>query len=364
MRTGAVQMKSVSVFLNLGLSGIFLMIPAAVLAGNSPVPPGVATCVAEEVAGATSRHAEQLQRAIVPLKHSVQTFDEALKAVPALRQCINEIMEDAAVPRKFKLILKDALEKGNVSIREITEKIRPMMHPRARASFLTESHVFQTAGKSGQKADYIVLSDIRLESSTVAVSQDLNRMPKVRIGKPGQGFALEVPDVGGSDLTALIHELAHVRFERFIQRNIQKLSKKFPKDMIIPVTNQVPGLKGKYAVNKQLYDYLSERYAHAIEADAHRALKGKYFYSPNLKYDLNGLRPNETMGELRIIEDAEITDPRIVSMEGRSLFNILREGYDPVKHGEIPLKDHLEVAARRIKDETDKNIDFLRMFED
>ena len=132
---------------------------------------------------------------------------------------------------------------------------------------------------------------------------------------------------GASDMhsfASLIHELAHVRFESFMKVNIDQIATKFPTTYI------KKGLNGRYQFREDLYNYLTERFAHESEFQTVSSFNtNNYFTQIAEKWKaVADKKPVEIRNQIasHVRNSYEIDDPLIANLDDRSLSDILLNG--------------------------------------
>ena len=140
------------------------------------------------------------------------------------------------------------------------------------------------------------------------------------------------------------------------------MAKVFPEDMVATIPRG-EGLPDTYAISFELFDYLSERYAHAVERQVYNEGFKSYALKPMLGIDLMP-QPTQSWDESIITISYGITDPRIIGMEERTLKNILLEGYNPNndKHRSVTKEQHERQRQEERLHSLQDNYDDLKQF--
>jgi len=308
----------------------------------------------------------QERSAALPVAYDLKAFERSLQGVPVLRDLVLDLMNDPSVSRSIKLILKNALEQSAVPVQEMTPEIQSETPTfRAVMKIAKEIHVRLHINQPGTASlvmpDGVVFDAKRLTRIRVVTPQVLMRDPRVQITIQENQFHFKMLEPGGSDLTNLIHELAHVKFESFLMKYLPALSKRFPPDLISRLPDDGSEIGGSYVIDAQLFTYLTERYAHEAQDLAYSEIPKKYQASTNLNFELRASE-NRAMMTQQIISNYGISDPRIIGMNSRSLKNILLNGYNPARDRSQSRYSYDKELQTQYNNEVGRLLQYLQQF--
>jgi hypothetical protein len=246
-----------------------------------------------------------------------ELVSEKLAAIPSLKVMMLEMAEDPAIPKSIKLILKKALESPNLTIHELTDEVRReyRIPEEFDASHAVTGLPFRLFSPEGQ-------GKTLNEAATQQMSVNTGQRPRgpVKYHLFIQNRALTARD---NDLVKLAHELAHVRFDQFLAKNIASLHKRLPESLVRKETD------GSYSVNQQFYDFICERYAYETEFETLRATHGKYYSEWLEQFGSESAKtvPRDKVAKALsagVIANYKITDPEVLKLKDRTLASIIK----------------------------------------
>lgn len=236
---------------------------------------------------------------------------EKLKDIPTVQSFIQKMIADPLVPKKIKRILEVSLHRSGVSVNELTYELKQAMGLRSsvqgiqiskNAKYRLKHNDGIEESRNQANSSSINVSDVALNEHTVFVE---NRYP-VNSRENAVG--------------SLIHELAHVRFEIFIENNLETLLKRLPVALIQRASD------GTVEINGNLHEFLHERYAFESQFEALNATEGRTGYFPGI-YSMLGFPMNqENFRELIsdfVIRRYRIYDPLVLALEHESIADIV-----------------------------------------
>ena len=245
-----------------------------------------------------------------------------------LRSTLVEFVDDPAIPEHLKALVRKALAGDDVDIVKLTDDLRKeyLIPENFNALAATKQANFQLITRADHKSVNQVATDLANGKTSDA--------RKVYPFKADNTVMVQdrALDAKNNDLTLLVHELAHIRLQRFMEANIDKLSERLPRDLIRKTS------EGKFEIDEQLFHYLNERFAHEMELKAVKStaripsrysggwVPEKWRGAPVL-----AMTEQETR---RLISDHVaraygITDPRILALREKKLSEILIGGRIP-----------------------------------
>jgi len=172
---------------------------------------------------------------------------QKLSEVPGLRIHVLKMIDDPYIPQNIKRILEISILKENVDIKQLTEELRKELN-------VPESFEAVALNKSTRVVRKLVdeVTPNVNQAATHAINFEL-LTSKFSVAASDRPITEK-----NNDLVYLIHELAHVRFDHFFEKNADKLLKIFPAELL------QKNADGVFEVNGHLYDYLTERYAFQV----------------------------------------------------------------------------------------------------
>lgn len=263
----------------------------------------------------------QVKKVYFELKDSSRdTISNALKNLPNVRRYVMAMLEDPNVSANIKRIVRKALEDENTRVVELSRELRAELElPNTVDAFVSSksrSFRFMTSEAFGKTANQ-ALDDVSDGMKELAVTQRSKHLVFV----PDKA----VTDIE-NDVIVLIHELAHIRFDMFLEKNIDQLVKRFSWTLL----RKAPD--GKIEINQQLYDFLTERYALETEYEAFKEGRGRYFPEKSRHMQVGrGAKDSDVKNDIsaKVIKDYGITDPGVLRFKDRTLKSILLGGVKP-----------------------------------
>lgn len=170
-----------------------------------------------------------------------------LQDLPILKKGVETILTSSLTSSKVKRLILNTLANPKVKVIKLTPDIVSMIRfPPYFDCARAYKESIQTFSSSGE----------RTLNEEAGESVNWSLIPSGHII-----YIRDMPD----QLPGLIHEMAHIKFDEFLEKNLNQLSLVFP-ETLLKKTN------GFYTINQQLYDYLTERYAHEVEFETYLAL--------------------------------------------------------------------------------------------
>lgn len=246
--------------------------------------------------------------------------------LPILRDHLIQIITDSSAPHWLLNLVDEALAEDDIGIFNLTPDMKRRHQWQFGESFVApQSMAFEVQPSKMAKSS----------NPTIAASVDgiikeaLDRLQgqqqDSKIKNPR--FVLFVEDKQPrfgrtNSMMLLIHELAHIRFYRFINRYISQLVGLFPSEILKQKTD------GSILINQDLYDYLNERHSFEHEFRLLQWLKANHRQNlvgavPDFWINLNSSQYDSyTIGRLaREITGIYNLDPGLVSNYHKKTLN-------------------------------------------
>jgi len=211
---------------------------------------------------------------------SEQDIQASVQQFPHLAVYLTNLLGDPLIPPSAKRVIHEAVANQKTNILELTKDLKASEVKKGGCS-VHSKHIISVK-PSGEKTTFLVFDLDPSVSLDTSVHQA--RDPRVTI---------EANEESAFPEESLLHELAHIRFIIFLDRNFQKMAKNgyFPDNTIIELADS-PGI---YALRQDFYIYLSERYAYEMQFQYRKAT----LYSN--AYYVRHLHP--TFGYLLIVDE-------------------------------------------------------------
>lgn len=260
-------------------------------------------------------HLEDIQ---LTNKGAIEMLVVKLRGQPELRKDVVAMMRDPNVPEHIKAIVRKALV-DDVEIAHLNEAFRkmygiPEQFVGFRAGIVTDSNIHLVPRLSTKSAN-MKLTEAANSSNG---SKPLFLKSQNMIGIREKQFDGEM-----GPLLTLVHELTHVRYDRFFRNNIEKMVGKFPPDLLRRSED------GKVLIDEQLAHYLNERFSHETEFYLVSPLRDKYdSYGKWQKIGDVPIKDVRREISQYVRQAYEITDPRIAELDARPLSDIFLNGME------------------------------------
>ena len=248
-----------------------------------------------------------------------------LSAVPGLKKYIEAMVNDPNTPETIRRIILNTLDRPDVTVVQLTDALtEKYLFERDFDAF----HNRQTSNISPSNFKIVYRKGVVGSKNTEAsrlLNGKIKSDPRERYQfEPGHSIFVQdrAPSAENNDLSAFVHELAHVKFDDFLEKNIAALQKKFPMFLKRKA-------KGKIEIDEQFYHYLRERHGYEIELATVRATQGKYFSEGYKKWVFLVAEP-DSYARTEIADYVarvyKITDPILLALREKSLSEILLKG--------------------------------------
>lgn len=227
-----------------------------------------------------------------------EKLQKALAAVPTLRTQLLNVIDDPSFPRSIKAVIKKALLDQEIHIVDLTNEIRQKWNVDAD----TRAFVARPSGVATWT--YKTSPETWNQSTAKSVKPEFNRPIGIAVG--------DAPShVMGQQLVYLVHELAHVRFDSFLNVNLARICKKMTKAFCFREN-------GRWQMNRHLYDLLHEKYAHEMDFKLLHHTHGSYFedWDPRWPPEMRGMSSEELSSVIgrRVAKVYGITDPHVLAL--------------------------------------------------
>ena len=263
-------------------------------------------------------------------------ISQKVAVLPGLKPYIEQLINDPSVPAKLRRLLEATLARPDVTVVQLNDSlVNTYLIHRDLTAFhaSTLAPDISLVERKGEALSFNAEASKLARSGRSTKGSITSRQataPSTDFRSPypyKRGHSVFVRDrrlsADANDLLSFVHELAHVKFDEFLKRNILLFRKNFPSYVR-------RSLKGGYKIDEQFYHYCTERYAHETEWAAMKATNGKYFeeYAQFLGLPVNA--PEEAVRQ-HLSDDIAIrygiTDPRLQALGARSLQDIFRNGF-------------------------------------
>lgn len=251
-------------------------------------------------------------------------LEQKLAAMPDVKAHIERMLNDPEVPATLRHSLLRTLRNPDLTVVDFTEELKK--------TYLlpVNSRGFYTSVRGNGFANRFLLR-------TRPGAESENAASGTRIFGPSQdhrepypfktGFSIFAPagqyDKTTNSLITFSHELAHIKFYAFLNRNIEAFARKFPR-YIFRLED------GSFEVDEQFFHYLNERFAHETEWKMYKATNGRYFeHSLNKWKSLSPRMPDSQFNQIisdYLLEAYGITDPELEKLGSSTLSDIFRKG--------------------------------------
>ncbi len=237
---------------------------------------------------------------------------ERMADVPILRDFLLDAFSDTGFPPQIKRVVKEALVKNDVVVLHLDESTRKSygIIPEAQAA-----HLRRTLAGDLRTFDDVTVSvkTLNQEASESTMAVLAHRALEHRHTLLVQQRPITAEQ---NDFLVLMHEMAHVRFGRMLEKHFDRLHQR------LPVGLARKGSGETNEIHQQLYNFLSERYAYQIECEAAYKTFPKY-YDAAYRRDICEDRGEYKNAISRFVIDAyRITDPRVLALRDMSLLDI------------------------------------------
>jgi hypothetical protein len=237
-----------------------------------------------------------------------------LDEIPTVQDFIGKMVGDPLIPLKIKRILAVSLAQDNISVKELTQEIREIMgvskgivglYINSMQTYRLKKDVNSPPSLNDNLSSTIDVSTFKMSGQTVFAADNY---PNIAQDNP---------------VIALIHELAHVRFEAFLGRNLNVIIKTFPHELIHKADD------GVIEISSDLHNFLHERYAFESQYEVLRATEGRSGYYPQTfqmlghRFPMNSENYREVISKY-VIQKYGIGDPLVTRLENQPLSDILK----------------------------------------
>lgn len=179
---------------------------------------------------------------------------------PDLRIKVESFLNDKRIPISLKKFLWNVLKTDQVQVHNFSPAVKK------EYGFSNSLEAFVHDSASPYKS---------IEQSSQNLNDNLESpFKKLKTSYPlsHRRFILFVNDLSSTptnhSLLDFIHEVAHVRMNLFLQKNLHRFVGRFPHDFL-----SIDPLNGEIHVNSHFINYLHERYAFETELKAYLALR-------------------------------------------------------------------------------------------
>ncbi len=242
-------------------------------------------------------------------------IEHALRRVPDIKKEILKIWEDTKTPSSLKKIIRKLID-YDIDIHMVPEQSYD------KALYLVDKNqVLAFNITPSRNANMDLSSSIAKEKTKIdkfinevyLKNQDKGVFYNIFLAHENQETLLD--RVG-----LLVHELAHIRMLIFFNRNIARLSGKYPQF----ITRENP--LGKYTIDSDFYHFIQEIYAYQSQ---HRFLSNSNGKTYNDYSDLLGDQQILHSQKVRVkisrfvIDEYRITNPEVLKIKDSTLHELL-----------------------------------------
>lgn len=249
------------------------------------------------------------------LKFHHEIINARLASTPGLRKIILEMTRDPLIAGGIKRILRDALVKEDLEVRHLTEQLRVEMKvpKELDAVALSRGLGFRIVNMNPPRVHDAAKTE-RTVNQSATETMDLSTI-KARRTVLIQDRPVSTKT---NDVISLVHELAHIRMDRFLERTFFRLLKKLPRDILRFASD------GIIEVDRSFFDFISERYAVQTEYELVVSMYGRYFTESYYRFPptINETNYKAQIAEY-VIRAYKIQDPRILALKNVSISDIL-----------------------------------------
>jgi hypothetical protein len=177
--------------------------------------------------------------------------------VPKLNAFVKDMVADPDIPQKFKVLLKRTLIDLDTGVINLTKELRDQWN-------CHEAYAFSRTNRDIPTCDF---------ADAAPASNAKFNVRERTLPYPSNDF-VAVEDYSEkhreNSFIFLVHELAHIRFNTFIEKNYQRICARLP----APFTAI---FDGKCFFNNQFLDFINEKYAWEWELEVFGFTRQKYF---------------------------------------------------------------------------------------
>ena len=236
---------------------------------------------------------------------------QKLSDVPHLQIYITKMIDDPHIPDHIKRILEKALDQEDSEIRHLTPQIREAIHmPYSVRAAVASQPIYYT-----HRYGELPVSQNLRDETTDQMTPYLTLSHKYTVFVEDRPLSAEI-----NDLLSLVHELAHVRFQSFLESHIENLLKKLPSDLIYLTE------KGEAVISSDLITFLDERYAFETQYELMSATVRRYYpYEPSVRiFEADVTLENyKSVISSYLLETFNIIHPDIRKLKDDSISEIL-----------------------------------------
>jgi hypothetical protein len=253
------------------------------------------------------------------------TILKALELAPTLKTYIAEMLQDSNVPNSFRLLLKKSLIENKTLVVTLTDETREQLRIEPGVNGFT---AFKSTARAGWVYPQTDDAEELLSQSLVETRPDYDQV-----------FVSDrLTSRTDNDLSTLIHELAHVRFQAYLEKNYDKICQRLPNRYVMHSDSQC-------LISSQLQNLMHEKYAYETQVKILK-LNGFYYL---------GETGTDMASRFRAYQ---YPDSHLSYFIGRSLLAKKLYNYtDPqvIEIGTLPLSELLQggLAMREVSDALD-----------
>lgn len=185
--------------------------------------------------------------------HKAPTFLSIVESVlpdrPEFAQTLNRIMLDSSIPTQVKNVISSVISSGQIQFLALdAENKKALRLSLSRAAY------------AGANPRFNVRSPIDMWRAELTGEERMTPPQNFEIRHITKGKdTIFLSDALNVDVSTVIHELAHVHFEKFIERNMDKFLPHIPPHLMRKDQN------GIISINTEFFTLLTERYAHEVQ---------------------------------------------------------------------------------------------------
>jgi hypothetical protein len=238
--------------------------------------------------------------------YSPGIVSNVLSDVPGLRKYILQMMDDPDFPASMKQVIKKSLQDQPLRVVNLTEELRQRWKVADTVAFaraeMNHVQVWRYKNASPTANDIPIEHD--LDNEAAIVSPDIS---------------LTEADY---NLVAFVHEIAHIRFDTYVDQHFDQICERLPSSLVRKSRS------GAWMMSSQLFDLLTEKYAHEMEYKTLQTIYPKYLSKWPARWPQLKGTPAQISAWIGkdIVNHYNITDPQVVALAELRVSEILRSG--------------------------------------
>lgn len=253
--------------------------------------------------------------------HTAQVIDQKLRDFPKLKNAVSKLLSYPDLPSSVRKQFERTFVNPEVSIFPLSQEIRNAygIDSTTVAMYISTDNALRTFSKGTKTVNDDLDESMRQNSNNPEY-----KLPQLNL----YNIFIKDEDVSwytNQALLSLIHEISHLRFSKFLISHGQRLSEIYPEWVSVE--------DGKTYIYNEFECLINETYAHLIDYQSTKFLdkksfvySNKYGSDPLTRYLFNPDDERKATQKImkRIINLYGITDPEVLALQGKTLWEILR----------------------------------------